>query len=147
MLTSDGFEFSLKSAKVVRQLSDWNLPQIAAIGGGEFLPDLPALGAGADRQEEVDRGDLLAHRVWDLPVGIYIKDISSSSVIHVHLPRLVVRAPPCIRSSGQGCQDEQEKEAGEQLHAASSQASPPLWLYLAGLLSYVGAYQRKSLVD
>ena len=137
MLTSDGFEFSLKSAKVVRQLSDWNLPQIAAIGGGEFLPDLPALGAGADRQEEVDRGDLLAHRVWDLPVG----------VIHVHLPRLVVRAPPCIRSSGQGCQDEQEKEAGEQLHAASSQASPPLWLYLARLLSYVGAYQRKSLVD
>ena len=137
MLTSDGFEFSLKSAKVVRQLSDWNLPQIAAIGGGEFLPDLPALGAGADRQEEVDRGDLLAHRVWDLPVG----------VIHVHLPRLVVRAPPCIRSSGQGCQDEQEKEAGEQLHAASSQASPPLWLYLARLLSYVGACQRKSLVD
>ena len=84
------------------------------------MPDLPALGAGADRQEEVDRGDLLAHRVWDLPVG----------VIHVRLPRLVVRAPPCIRSSGQGRQDEQEEEADEQLHAApsaSSQASPPLW--------------------
>ena len=44
------------------------------------MPDLPALGAGADRQEEVDRRDLLAHRVRDLPVD----------VIHVHLPRLVV---------------------------------------------------------